>query len=117
MSTVRLLKDDPRGKRGDVVSAPFGIARDMVAAGLAEYPPVPAGPPRAASAPAAPDRHAAEIVRLNDQHLRAVAEVRAAADAAAEAAKKAHAGELAALRAELEAANKAVTDLQAKLKK
>jgi hypothetical protein len=48
MSSVRLLKDFEGKKTGEVVSMPFGKARDMIARKVCEYadssPPAPAKP-------------------------------------------------------------------------
>ncbi len=38
MSSVRLKKDHPLGKEGQIVSVPFGTGKDMIREGLAEYP-------------------------------------------------------------------------------
>ena len=62
MSSIRLLKDHERGKRGTVISVPFGLGAELIAAGIGERPgPVPeavaeiqAAPVAVVSTPAAP---------------------------------------------------------------
>jgi hypothetical protein len=44
MSSIRLLQDHEKGKRGQVVSVPFGVGQNMVAQGIGEYP-TPGAPP------------------------------------------------------------------------
>jgi hypothetical protein len=117
VSTIRLLKDDARGKKGEVVSVPFGVGQTMVAAKVGEYPaaPKPAPAPAAAATPPA-ERHAQEIARLNALHAAALAEVKEEAAAEAKRAAKEHAAEVAKLKADLDAAQALIAEQNAKKK-
>lgn len=118
MSTVRLLKDCDRGKKGEAVSVPFGTGREMVAAGVGEYPPAaPAasGRPNVA-VPTVAERHAGELARLNALHAQALKDVREDAEAEAKKALKVYADETAKLKAELDAAHKTIAELNAAAK-
>lgn len=117
MSSVRLKKDHGGHKAGATISVPFGVGQTMVAGGIGEYP-TPAVPPPApaVATPTAVDRHVAEIARLNTLHAANLRDVREEAAGQIKEATDAHATALAKATADLDAANKTITDLQAQLK-
>jgi hypothetical protein len=117
MSSVRLLKDGPKGKKGDVISVPFGAGKDLVAAGSGEYLQQPASVvTKNVAKPSAEALHAAEIVRLNQHHANVLAEVKADAAEKMKAIEDAHAEQLTKVSGDLEAAQKLLTEKQAKAK-
>jgi len=95
MSSIRLLKDDPRGKRGEVISVPFTTGKDMIAAGIGEYP-KPGEPMKLATggAPATPDvkkvqdEALAAMAQMDADHKAEIAKLEAEHKAALEAAEK-----------------------------
>lgn len=122
MSTVRITADNvPQGKKGEVVSVPYGVGQTLVAGKLAEYPPslpVYAGKKRPAPTPptvaGVSERYAADITRLNEKHARDLKDVRDEAKKAAKDAAEAHAAAVAKLTADLDAANALIAELNAK---
>lgn len=119
MSSVRIIIDDhPRGKKGEIVSVPFGVGKQMIAAGLAEYPLAKSALAAPAVATATPpaERHAAEIARLNAAHTKAMDDVKAEAIEEMKRLQKEHDNEARKLHADLDAAHKQITDLQAQAK-
>lgn len=65
MSTVRLkLPHKGLGEKGDVVSVPFGKGRELVKAGIAEYPAGTASP--GAGQPAASPELAAALKKIGE---------------------------------------------------
>lgn len=118
MSSIRLTKESPHGKVGQIISVPFGQGRELVASGIGEYPvarDVPAQVLRTA-APAIAERHAGEIDRLNETHAQKITELKSLAKDESERLEKKHAAEMKALQAELDAANARIAELNAKHK-
>ncbi len=117
MSSIRLLKDDARGKKGEVVSVPFAVGKEMLARGVGEYPrpAAPAEPKAMPVSESAAARHEADIKRLNALHA---SDVQAVRDECREAMRKdeaRHQEEVAALQGDLDAARKTITELQGKI--
>ncbi len=118
MSSIRLLKDHAKGSKGQTVSVPFGLGVELVASGIGEYPPAVKPVPKMPNVGlTAADRYAADIARLNTYHAAAIKEVKDEADEMLKLAQKEHAAEIASIKAELEAANRVITELNAKGKK
>ena len=59
MSSIRLLKDYPPHKAGEIISVPFGLGKDLFARGIGEYPEQPKTE--------APADSSGEIKRVKDE--------------------------------------------------
>lgn len=118
MSTIILKKPYNGYSAGAKISVPFGVGLNLVRDEIGVYPEQPVQQVSVMPEVSSPaERHAAEIGRLNQSHAAAVKDLKEHHAQELVKIDKAHAAELSKLQAELDAANKTITDLQTKPKK